>query len=869
MSASWQLSGYTPVRRLGAGASGSVVLATHDDTGTPVAIKYLIKSVGEDPSFRTAFRAEARLLAEIDDPHVSRLYEYVESPDGAAIVMELVNGVSLRQMLRAHGPTTPGVGALRPQGLAGRARRRARPGRRAPRLQAGERAGHRRGRRASSPTSASPCRSGEGSGTTVTGTPRYMAPEQWTGAPASPACDIYAATATFFECLTGHPPVRRAGPAHPAPAARHRADPAPTRPPRRCTSCCATAWPSSPPTGRSPPRSSSRCWSGWPPGRTARSGRSADCASWPAGRPCSPRSGRSRTAPAAPPAWPAPSLGEATVGVRRSAFRQGRRRTALVAGGAGRGAAGRWRRLQLRLAQRARRRGRPDRPGPPRPDRHRRRRPGPRGRRRAPRRPRRPPRRPPPPRPRPPCRAGHGPPTDPFPGTHDSPGATGRRPAPPPPPPDVTAPSVGRRQRQPDGSSNPRAARTGTRPARSPPPSPTTAPAAAALRVSFRYTVDGSHRQVRMSPSGAACSGARSGRCPRRGSSPPHPDPRHRRRRRRQLDQLGVTGVCDALQLLQPRLVRCPRKLAGLVGSPEVSYGWCWVRFVPRRRDPAAPRVVYRTARVGLRVTPGQRRRCFGLLRSAGDVWACVLEVNAWRRRRRTTRRGRLPGVVSGAGGVGAGHVRGFGHYRVPGRCCAGSPMRGSRRRNAAAAGDVSARFPRRRRGLLPVRWYHGTFTIDGRRVRIPTAAGHVPRCGCAWTGRCRTRCGRSGRSPWCARVAGCSSTSPPRCRSRPTRPVRDRIRAGWPGWIWGSSTPTPSPAPTGRRCWCPGGRSAPNTVCTWRTRRPAAVPWPAGHPGRGRRGRGGGGSTAVGPARSRAGTGAGSVRPSTRPPAP
>ena len=35
------------------------------------------------------------------------------------------------------------------------------------------------------------------------GTPLYMAPEQWAGAPASPASDIYAATAVFFECLTG------------------------------------------------------------------------------------------------------------------------------------------------------------------------------------------------------------------------------------------------------------------------------------------------------------------------------------------------------------------------------------------------------------------------------------------------------------------------------------------------------------------------------------------------------------------------------------------------------------------------------------------------------------------------------------------
>ncbi|GAA4574730.1 hypothetical protein GCM10023176_42420 [Micromonospora coerulea] len=205
MTASWQLSGYTPVRRLGAGASGSVMLATHDQTGTPVAIKYLIRSIGEDPSFRTAFRDEARLLGEIDDPHVSRLYEYVESPGGAAIVMELVNGVSLRQMLRAHGPTTPEAALCVLKGsLSGLA------------------AAHARGvvHRDYKPENvlvtgdglskladfgiAMPI--GQGSDSTVSGTPRYMAPEQWTGAPASPACDIYAATATFFECLTGHPP---------------------------------------------------------------------------------------------------------------------------------------------------------------------------------------------------------------------------------------------------------------------------------------------------------------------------------------------------------------------------------------------------------------------------------------------------------------------------------------------------------------------------------------------------------------------------------------------------------------------------------------------------------------------------------------
>jgi hypothetical protein len=36
----------------------------------------------------------------------------------------------------------------------------------------------------------------------------------------------------------------------------------------------------------------------------------------------------------------------------------------------------------------------------------------------------------------------------------------------------------------------------------------------------------------------------------------------------------------------------------------------------------------------GLRVIRGQRRRLLTLLVSAGDVWAAVLEINAWRRAR-------------------------------------------------------------------------------------------------------------------------------------------------------------------------------------------------------------------------------------------
>ncbi|MCX4825615.1 serine/threonine protein kinase [Streptomyces sp. NBC_01142] len=47
---------------------------------------------------------------------------------------------------------------------------------------------------------------GRGDTPGVAGTPAYMAPEQWNGEPASPAADVYAATATFYECLTGRKP---------------------------------------------------------------------------------------------------------------------------------------------------------------------------------------------------------------------------------------------------------------------------------------------------------------------------------------------------------------------------------------------------------------------------------------------------------------------------------------------------------------------------------------------------------------------------------------------------------------------------------------------------------------------------------------
>ena len=103
----WRVPGYTEQRPVGSGGFGAVMLATHDATGTPVAVKYLRAELLAEPDFVEMFRAEAVTLGSLDDPFVVRLYEYVEGPDGAAIVMELVDGVSLQAILRNHGKSTP------------------------------------------------------------------------------------------------------------------------------------------------------------------------------------------------------------------------------------------------------------------------------------------------------------------------------------------------------------------------------------------------------------------------------------------------------------------------------------------------------------------------------------------------------------------------------------------------------------------------------------------------------------------------------------------------------------------------------------------------------------------------------------------
>ena len=147
---------------------------------------------------------------------------------------------------------------------------------------------------------------------------------------------------------------------------------------------------------------------------------------------------------------------------------------------------------------------------------------------------------------------------------------------------------------------------------------------------------------------------------------------------------------------------------------------------MPRRRDALSPRVVHRTARAGLRLTRGQRRRLVGLLVSAGDVWAAVLELNDWRRARQDRPLVSYQELCRELACAGPGC---FGELDTTGarsvlRRYSDAWFAAAKRRNE---GDRTARFPRRRRALMPLRWYHDRFTLEGRRLRIPVASGRPP----------------------------------------------------------------------------------------------------------------------------------------------
>jgi CheY-like chemotaxis protein len=204
-------------RLVGAGGMGRVYEATREDLGQMrVAVKVLHEALASDEGLLLRFRREAETVGLINHPNIVRILDFqAERHEPAFLVMELLDGVSLRQELQRHGPfSAPRLVFIATQILAA--------------LAAVHRA-HVIHRDMKPENVFLTAISGLGdivkvldfgvaktltrpAGETLTqvgmvlGTPTYMAPEQARGASIDVRSDLYSVAAIMYECFTGKAP---------------------------------------------------------------------------------------------------------------------------------------------------------------------------------------------------------------------------------------------------------------------------------------------------------------------------------------------------------------------------------------------------------------------------------------------------------------------------------------------------------------------------------------------------------------------------------------------------------------------------------------------------------------------------------------
>src|SRR4051812_41660615 len=106
-----ELTAYFPqlevLELLGQGGMGAVYKARQPTLDRLVALKVLPPEVGRDPAFAERFAREARALARLSHPNIITVYEFGQADGLYYFLMEYLDGLNLRQLLRA--------GQLQPQ----------------------------------------------------------------------------------------------------------------------------------------------------------------------------------------------------------------------------------------------------------------------------------------------------------------------------------------------------------------------------------------------------------------------------------------------------------------------------------------------------------------------------------------------------------------------------------------------------------------------------------------------------------------------------------------------------------------------------------------------------------------------------------
>jgi serine/threonine-protein kinase len=204
-------SSYLLLRPIGQGATGTVWRGVDRSTGEQVAVKLLHESLLRQPKLVTRFVQERTILLMLRHRNVVRVRDLFSVGESLGLVMDLVSGGSLRDHLRAHGPIAAGEAARLAAQVAaalteahdlGVIHRDLKPDNILLQLQDGRLDTRLTdfgiARVLSTPSLTT--------SHAVVGTPHYMAPEAFHGAPTSAAADVYALGVLLYELVVGCPP---------------------------------------------------------------------------------------------------------------------------------------------------------------------------------------------------------------------------------------------------------------------------------------------------------------------------------------------------------------------------------------------------------------------------------------------------------------------------------------------------------------------------------------------------------------------------------------------------------------------------------------------------------------------------------------